>query len=254
MTQVKHGDFTELADNYAKYRPAYSPFVADIIMSLLQEGAKVADIGAGTGVWGSMLADRGAEVTAVEPNQAMRQAGEKRQSRIARWVAASAEDTTLPAASCDLICMASSFHWTDFDRAIREFDRILKPGGKVLVLWNPRVIDDNPLLVRIEKKLREIAPDMKRVSSGKSEFCESLTGKFERDTPFNEVMYIEGHHAELQTPEHYLGVWKSVNDIQAQIGSARFDDFLRYIQEQTEGLEYIEAHYTTRAWLARKKQ
>ncbi len=73
---MKHGDFTSLAENYAQYRPGYSPFVLDVFCSLAK-GKECADIGAGTGIWSRQLAGRGIKVTAVEPNDAMRSAGIK---------------------------------------------------------------------------------------------------------------------------------------------------------------------------------
>lgn len=253
MKQISHGDFTSLADDYAKYRPAYSPFIADMAMAMLPKNPQIADIGAGTGIWGNMLAERGANVAAVEPNDAMRRKGEEQKGKIARWVAADAENTTLQGAAYDLVCMASSFHWPDFHKAIQEFDRLLKSRGFFLALWNTRSIEKDPLLTRIERKLKELVPNLVRVSSGKSDFCDRLTHRLEQETPFKDVVYLEGYHVEFQTPEQYLGVWKSVNDVQVQAGPERFGSFLDYIQEETRTLDRIEAHYTTRAWLARRK-
>ena len=51
---MKHGDFTALADSYARWRPGYSPFVLDAFLALSdssQSGRKeagvCADVGAG---------------------------------------------------------------------------------------------------------------------------------------------------------------------------------------------------------------
>jgi len=252
---MKHGDFTALADNYAKYRPAYAPFVRDVFLGVAKkrDGAlRGADIGAGTGIWTRMLAERGVEMTAVEPNEAMRIEGMKQNGKLdIVWQAGSAEDTGLPSARYDLASMASSFHWPDFDKAVTEFRRILKPRGLFLALWNTRDYESNPLLVRIEEKLKELVPDMKRVSSGRSEFCENLRKRLLCCGAFEDVLYIEGHHVELQTPEHYIGLWNSVNDVRVQAGEKRFQKFIDYIRMQTSGIEHIEAEYKTRAWLAR---
>lgn len=168
------------------------------------------------------------------------------------WRKASAEDTGLPDACCDMACMASSFHWPDFDAAVREFRRILKPGGVFMALWNTRRFESNPLLARIEKYLRELAPDMKRVSSGRSEFCDNLTERLMERPEFSDVLYLEGRHVEKQTPEHYIGLWKSVNDIRVQLGEERFKKFIDYIEEETKNVSVIEAEYLTRAWIAKR--
>jgi hypothetical protein len=49
--------------------------------------------------------------------------------------------------------MASSFHWADFELATKEFSRVLRKGGRFCALWNPRLIEVNPMLVEIEMYL-----------------------------------------------------------------------------------------------------
>ena len=100
--------------------------------------------------------------------------------------------------------MASSFHWPDFDAAVREFHRLLKPGGYFMALWNTRYYESNPLLVEIEAHLHELAPDMQRVSSGRSAFCNQLTERLSACREFDEVIYLEGRHIEHQSPQRYL--------------------------------------------------
>ncbi len=76
---MKHGDFTGLAGDYAKFRPGYAPQVANAILSYAGRDAAsldAADVGAGTGIWTRMLAARGLHsVVAVEPNDDMREQG-----------------------------------------------------------------------------------------------------------------------------------------------------------------------------------
>lgn len=253
---MQHGDFTKLADNYARYRPGYCPFVLDAFLGLANENPtqlRGADVGAGTGIWARMLAGRGVTMTAVEPNDAMRTEGMRQNGKHAiTWHAGAAEDTGLPARAFDFVCMASSFHWPDFDRAVAEFARILKPGGLFMALWNTRRYESNPLLMRIEDHLKALMPDIKRVSSGRSAFCDDLSDRLGACGAFADVLYLEGRHTELQTPEHYIGLWQSVNDVRVQAGEERFAMFIKYIEEQTAGHEHIAAEYTTRAWVARR--
>ncbi len=254
---MKHGDFSQLAENYSKYRPGYSTFVRDAILGLCgkkHEDIDFVDVGAGTGIWTRMIAEKGCNAIAVEPNSSMLEFGKqnKNNSEI-QWVNNSAEDTGLKDNSADLVSMASSFHWPDFDRAIKEFNRILKPGGYFVALWNPRLLEKNPLLVEIENKLKEIAPDLKRVSSGRSEFCDGLMDKLSATPFFSDVLYLEGRHKEKQSTERYIGLWESVNDIRVQAGPERFKIFLDYIKERIASTDFIEASYTTCAWIAQKK-
>ena len=254
---MKHGDFTDLADNYAKYRPGYAPMVLDAFVGLIDKKIQKihgADVGAGTGIWSRQMADKGFDIYAVEPNDAMRKQGILQNgSYNIKWFDGSAEDTGLKESSCDFVTMASSFHWPDFNKAIKEFARILKPSGYFMALWNTRHYEINPLLVDIENKLHVIVPGMKRISSGRSEFCENLTQRLNDNIYFDDVLYLEGTHKESQSIGRYIGIWESVNDIRVQAGNEKFNMFIDYIREKTKNLNFIEVEYITRAWIAKCK-
>ena len=254
---MKHGDYTGLAGDYARFRPGYAPQVARAILSYVGRaaaGIHAADIGAGTGVWTRMLAARGLHsVIAVEPNDEMRGQGiaTSRGMDIV-WRKGSAEDTGLPDASADLVSMASSLHWADFDKACDEFHRILRPGGVFAALWNPRYVEANPLLVEIEAQISRLKPDIRRVSSGRSGITERLTDMLGAKPQFTEVLYLEGRHSVCQTPEQYIGAWRSVNDLQVQLGPDLFRKFLDFAEKRIASLAAIETTYVTRAWAARR--
>jgi ubiquinone/menaquinone biosynthesis C-methylase UbiE len=254
---MKHGDFTGLAGDYAKFRPGYAPQVATAILGYLGRNPAsidAADIGAGTGIWTRTLAARGLHsLVAVEPNDDMRGQGivTSRGTNIA-WRKGSAEATGLPDGSADLVTMASSFHWADFDSACDEFHRILRPGGVFTALWNPRFIEANPLLVEIEAQITQLKPDIRRVSSGRSGITERLTDMLSAKPQFTEVLYLEGRHSVRQTPEQYIGTWRSVNDLQVQLGPEVFRKFLDFTEKRIAGLPAIETTYLTRAWAARR--
>lgn len=251
----RHGDFSGLAHQYAKYRPGYAPSVLDQLVGMLPKPLAeldVVDVGAGTGIWTRMLAERRCRsLVAIEPNADMRAAGQSdsRGPNI-MWQAGSGEATGLSDNVCDVVTMASSFHWVDFEAGTQEFYRILRPGGAFIALWNPRDISQNPLLMDIEAKLYELAPHIKRVSSGRSAFTDTLLERLAQSPYFSSVTYLEGTHTVNMTPTAYIGAWQSVNDIQVQAGPAVFDEFLAYIQAQTADLEVIESAYQTRAWVA----
>jgi ubiquinone/menaquinone biosynthesis C-methylase UbiE len=254
---MKHGDFTGLAVDYARFRPGYAPQVATAILGYVgRDGQSIdaADIGAGTGIWTRMLAARGLHsVVAVEPNDDMRAQGieTSRGSGIV-WHKGSAEATGLEDGSADLVSMASSLHWADFDEACEEFHRILRPGGVFVALWNARFIEANPLLVEIEAEIARLKPDVRRVSSGRSGIAEQLTDMLSAKPKFTDVLYLEGKHSAQQTPEQYIGAWRSVNDLQVQLGPELFREFLEFAGKRVAGLAAIETTYVTRAWAARR--
>ncbi len=259
MTQTfKAGDFTGLAKDYSQHRPDYCPSVLKALLGLLDKPvAEVdfVDVGAGTGIWTRMVYAAGVHsVTAVEPNDDMRQNGsfDSQQTHI-RWLGGSAEATGLADASADWLSMASSFHWANLDTATKEFHRVLRAGGRFTALWNPRLIEVNPLLVEIEAHLDTLRPNIKRVSSGRSGITETLTEQLWASPYFEDVVYLEGRHVIEMTPERYLGAWRSVNDLRVQLGPEKFEAFLTFVEQRIAGLEIIEATYLTRAWSARRK-
>jgi SAM-dependent methyltransferase len=252
------GDYTNLAQDYSKHRPDYSPSVLLGLLGLLAKPVAhvdFVDVGAGTGIWTRMVAARGVKsATAVEPNKEMRSKGIADSVGTGiRWEAGSAEKTGLQDTCCDWLTMASSFHWVDFERATREFWRVLRPGGRFTALWNPRLVEANPLLEEIEAHLQILQPNMKRVSSGRSGITETLTERLWGSPYFEDVVYLEGRHVISMSPDRYVGAWRSVNDLRVQLGSERFDAFLSFVEERIRGIEAIEATYLTRAWSARRK-
>jgi ubiquinone/menaquinone biosynthesis C-methylase UbiE len=255
---LKAGDFTGLADDYSQHRPDYCASVLDALLGLLNKRVSdidFVDVGAGTGIWTRMVYDRGVRsVMAIEPNEDMRVAGMSDSvNTTIRWLAGGAERTGATDACCDWLTMASSFHWAKFDAATREFHRLLRPRGRFTALWNPRLIEVNPLLVEIEAHLDTLRPNIKRVSSGRSGITATLTEQLWSSPWFEDVVYLEGRHVIGMTPERYLGAWRSVNDLRVQLGEKAFGSFLDFVEKRISGLRVIDATYMTRAWSARRK-
>ncbi|MEQ1823247.1 MAG: class I SAM-dependent methyltransferase [Fimbriimonadaceae bacterium] len=141
--------FSNRVEDYAKYRPRYPEALADFLVDFgLGPGAHVRDAGSGTGLFSELLLSRGATVYAVEPNAGMRGEAEQRFATNQKFISInkSAEATSLPSATFDLITAAQSFHWFDAGAAKHDWTRILKPKGWVALLWNER--DDNHPVTR----------------------------------------------------------------------------------------------------------
>ena len=255
-TSIKHGNFDSLSRDYAQYRPGYAPSIVTAVLSLVERPARevdAADIGAGTGIWTRILAAQGLRsVTAVEPSDEMRRHGllTQQENNIV-WRRGTAEETGLPPRSYDLVSMASSFHWPDFDKACAEFQRILRPGGRFVALWNPRMIELNPFLIEIEQEITRLNSAVKRVSSGRSGLTDKLTGMLWAKPGFDDVVYLEARHVAIQTIDQYLGAWRSVNDLRVQLGPDLFNKFLDFVERRTAGIAEIETTYLTRAWAVR---
>ena len=131
--------FRLATDSYGAVRPSYPRAAVEKIV----EGAEastltIADVGAGTGKMTAALLSRGVKVTAIEPAQAMRDQmsellGEDANLEI---VDACGESTGLPDSSVDRAVFAQSWHWMDAEAASAEMHRIVRPGGKLMIVWN----------------------------------------------------------------------------------------------------------------------
>lgn len=133
--------FSERAADYVKSRPSYPAAAIDQILNELKSPIVAADIGAGTGISARLLAERGVKVIAIEPNAAMRQAAAPHP--LVEFCEATAEATKLPDAKVDLVTCFQAFHWFEPEPTLIEFHRILKPDGRLALVWNERDRQDN---------------------------------------------------------------------------------------------------------------
>ena len=144
-------------ENYIKYRPGYPAGILDLLAAKcgLTTASEVADIGSGTGILTALLLQSGAHILGVEPNGDMRRAGERILAGAANFtsVNGTAEATTLPAHSVDMVTAGQAFHWFDRKKTRGEFVRILRPGGWVVLIWNDRNITDRPFFRAYEQLL-----------------------------------------------------------------------------------------------------
>ncbi len=131
--------FSAQAGLYASTRPSYP----QACLGWLQEtlglgpGSVVVEVGAGTGKFTARLIETGAEVIAVEP------VAEMRAHLVASFPGVRTTDDTaqkldLPDRSVDAVVCAQSFHWFSTAETVAEFRRVLKPGGRVGLVWNLR--------------------------------------------------------------------------------------------------------------------
>lgn len=140
--------FSEKAEDYAAFRPSYPTALIDFLVDInaLSSSSTVADIGCGTGILAELFLKSGNAVFGVEPNPEMRRASETYLSNYTdfKTVAGSAEETTLFDKSVDLISVGHAFHWFRPGETLREFQRIIRRGGFVLLCWNERRVDRPP--------------------------------------------------------------------------------------------------------------
>ncbi|MGW6909796.1 class I SAM-dependent methyltransferase [Streptomyces sp. NPDC054940] len=135
--------FDAAAAQYAANRPSYPPALFDAIEELADRplaGARVVDVGAGTGIATALLRQRGADVLAVEPGDGMA-AQFRRSHPDIPIVRGNGNALPLATASADFLTYAQAWHWTDPAHSAPEALRVLRPGGALALWWNSTPLD-----------------------------------------------------------------------------------------------------------------
>ncbi|HWD93977.1 MAG TPA: class I SAM-dependent methyltransferase [Verrucomicrobiae bacterium] len=159
--------FSSRVENYVRFRPGYPKEILELLEAEcgMTKNSVIADIGSGTGKLAELFLANGNRVFGVEPNPDMRAAGERLLNGFSNFtsVAANAEETSLPQACADFVTAGQAFHWFDRERCRKEFARILKPGGWIVLIWNDRQTAATAFLAAYENLLKTYATDYAKV-------------------------------------------------------------------------------------------
>jgi SAM-dependent methyltransferase len=244
--------FSSRVADYVRYRPGYPAALIALLCENcgLRREDVVADVGSGTGLLSMVFLDNGNRVIGVEPNDQMRVAGDEFLAEYARFssVKGSSEATTLEDASVDLVTAAQAFHWFEPAATRREFARILKPGGTVVVMWNDRRIGETAFGRVYEDLLVRYGTDYSKVKEAypEAEDMEKFFGRgnFKRAELPN---FQEFDFAGLQ------GRLRSSSYAPRQT-DARYEpmmDALRELFDANQGGGKVRMEYTTQIYFGR---
>jgi SAM-dependent methyltransferase len=137
--------FAEVADAYERGRPGYPEEAVRWLAG--DDSRDVVDLGAGTGKLTRSLVALGHRVTAIEPLPEMLE-HIPTVAPGASAILGNAEVIPLPDAYADVVTCAQSFHWFDHAVALPEIARVLRPGGRMALVWNSRD-DSDPWMARL---------------------------------------------------------------------------------------------------------
>lgn len=242
-------DYTSLADAYLK-RPNYSEDAIDEMLQKvsIKKNDLVCDIGAGTAHLTLLLANKGLNVTAVEPNDAMRKNGIKRTENFKNivWYEGVGEDTKQQDNMFNLVTFGSSFNVTDRKNALKESFRILKEGGWFACMWNHRDLKDT-VQANIESIIKYNIEGYKYGIRR-----EDQTKIIESSKLFSNIQNISGKVYHTQSIDDCVEGWKSHATLYRQAGS-KFKNIIKEIEQYLKSLdkEEIVIPYTTKIWIAK---
>ncbi|WP_137937257.1 class I SAM-dependent methyltransferase [Chitinivorax sp. B] len=237
--------FSNRVGDYSRARPDYPTAVFDWLHDLgaLSDNSQVADMGSGTGISTLPLLTHAAKVYAVEPNDAMRQSAETNLAGHIGFISinGTAEATTLPDQCVDLIVAGQAFHWFDPAPTRQEWQRILKPTGQVVLMWNDRDIHSTAFLLGYEAMLQTHGTDYREVNH--TQIDEQRVAQFYghpprcQRFPNKQVFDLDGMLARLRS--------SSYTPAPDQLGFAPMMDAARALFEQHEQHGQIEFLYQT---------
>ena len=242
-------DYTKLADAYLK-RPNYAGAAIDAMLTVAKvgQGNNVCDVGAGAAHLTLMLAARGLEVTAIEPNDAMRANGIKRTSSLKNvtWQDGTGEETKQPSQVFDLVTFGSSFNVCERQQALIETARILKKGGWFACMWNHRDLE-NEIQSQIEDVIKNIVP-----AYGYGSRREDQTAIIETSGLFCPVVHLSSRVIHHQSIPECVEAWRSHATLARQAG-ASFEAVVDAIETYLIGLnvENIQIPYSTSIWISK---
>ncbi|MFX0018711.1 MAG: class I SAM-dependent methyltransferase [Promethearchaeota archaeon] len=179
--------FSSRVENYIKFRPNYPSEIIKFLKEkkILIKDSIIADIGSGTGILSEIFLKNGNVVYGIEPNADMRNAAEKLLENYSDFITVdgSAESTNLKGKSIDIITVGQAFHWFDIKQTQKEFRRILKEGGYVILIWNNRKKSDSGFSTEYEKFIIKYGKDYKFTRKDETDINNFF--KYEKEVFYN---------------------------------------------------------------------
>jgi SAM-dependent methyltransferase len=189
--------YAEAGTAYERGRPEYPPAAIEALIDALElsPGRRVLDLGAGTGKLTRRLSPAGARLVAVEPVATMRQAFVRANPGVP-VVGGAAEAIPLRDGTVDAAVVGTAFHWFDGPAALREVRRVLRPQGRLGLVWLARdeQVDWVAQLVRLVDEYKRGDPPRYTGGAWRSAFDEASGF-----TSLREAQFLFAHEADRET-------------------------------------------------------
>jgi SAM-dependent methyltransferase len=239
--------FDKAAEVYERARPGYPPEAIDYIVEQLGDGL-IVDIAAGTGKLTRELIARGLKTVAVEPVEGMRRTFSSVLPDVP-MLAGTAEAMPFSDHTVDAITAAQAAHWFDAARAVAEFHRVLRPGGRIALIWNVR--DESFDWVR---RVTEIIDPYERANGTPRYKHRAWQPPFDESTLIRPVARASFRYSQPMTPQGFLDRFASCSFIAILDDRARADvlgELQDLMQEHPDlaGKQTFEQPYVTEVYV-----
>ena len=231
--------YSDRAQQYAQARPSYPPAAIDWILSNVPARPRTLDVGAGTGIATRLLAGAGARVTALEPNLPMIVAG-----GFAPTICAAGERLPVRDGMLDLVTLFNAFHWLKAEVALREIRRVLRPEGKLAVVWNDWDHADaftHEFVTLMRSYAGDFPPEDRDAEAAPLYASEHIASLERRDFTNRHVLDAPGLRARIESMSYIPLEGPDAEAMRSRLTAL----FLRYAREGV-----VVHHYTTCVFVA----
>jgi ubiquinone/menaquinone biosynthesis C-methylase UbiE len=229
--------FGGVADAYERGRPTYP--AEGVRWMLGEQPLTVLELGAGTGKLTRVLVGLGHDVHATDPDAAMLKLLEQEVPGVPT-AQAGAEAIPLEDASVDAVIAAQAFHWFDLDKALPEIARVIRPGGRLCLVWNHR----NEKIPWVRRLGAIIGTQEQQSDPAQALIYSELFG-FVEDREFTQWQTID-----RKTVQDLVLSRSNVAVLGAEARAAKLAEVLAFYDEYGRGMDGMQLPYVTRCFRA----
>jgi ubiquinone/menaquinone biosynthesis C-methylase UbiE len=219
--------FGSVAEQYDRHRPGYPAEMVDAVLDYARAspGDRILDVGAGTARATLLFAERGYELTAIEPDGEMAAVASKRAATAGQSVEilnTDFEQASLPPAGFRVVISATAWHWVTPGLRNALAARVLVPGGALAPFWNRPQWDENPLRAAFDRVYAAVEQEFAARPPGPMNpggappqirnVAEWLEEEFEADSDFTDIDARVFSWRERYSTEQYIGLLGTHSD------------------------------------------
>ena len=244
-------DYTNLAKKYDN-RADYSSDLIKSVIRKIPKNANILEIGSGTGKLTKIIINHFNFIHLLEPNNNMLKIGKKNLNKVKKkifWHNIKAEDSNFIPNTFDAVFFGSSFNVVNKKIIFAKLNKIIKPKGKIVIIWNNRVFQDN-IQNGIEKIIRE------NVKNYKYGIRRANLKKILNDSKIcKKIIFRSSKFKNKFLKKDFVNGWKSHGTLWKQTNKKQFNQIISRINKFVLNFNksnYIYVPYRTKIWICTK--